>query len=30
MKNKEFLKDEIFEIACSGSHIAADKKTNKP
>lgn len=30
MTNKGHFKEEIFEIACSGRHIAVDKKTNKP
>lgn len=30
MTNKEHFKEEIFEVACSGTHIAVDKKTNKP
>lgn len=30
MTNKIFFKEEIFEVACGGTHIAVDKKTNKP
>ena len=30
MKNKEFYREEIFNIACQGRGIAISKDTNKP
>lgn len=30
MKNKEFYKEQIFEVACKGERIAIDKETNTP
>lgn len=30
MKNKEFFKEEIFDLACEAKIIAVDKRTNTP